>query len=434
MRGTAKRLAAPILATVVLATTLVGMPAAAQSDASSAASSSQAEATAAVAALVSVDLCAKDGTITLPGTPDPVPIWGLALKPTGVPCTDPSIVAALPGPVIDVGEGDTLTVTLHNALGENVSLVFPGQSMLPDFDGATPGGTATYSFTADDPGTYLYSSGTNPSRQVPMGLYGALVVRSSVPGTAYGTSATAFNREAVLVLSEIDPLLNANPTAFDPTDWHPTYWLINGKAYPDTLSVPATPGGRTLLRYLSAGLEHHTMLLLGLHQRVEARDATPLNFPFDAVAETIAAGQTADMIVSIPPGAPVGATYPLYNRQLHVTNGNDFPGGMLTFLQVQAPAARPGVGVVPDLLSVRATARNHAVRVVARTAGCSPCKARVRLKARATWRTVAMRRVNGMLVGVVRNVPRGTRPYVVAITDLDSGITVTSERRTVRVR
>jgi len=39
------------------------------------------------------------------------------------------------------------------------------------------GGSATYSFVATHPGTFVYESGTNPDVQVPMGLFGALVVR-----------------------------------------------------------------------------------------------------------------------------------------------------------------------------------------------------------------------------------------------------------------
>ena len=42
---------------------------------------------------------------------------------------------------------------------------------------AADGGTVTYSFVATNPGTFLYESGTNPEKQVRMGLFGALIVR-----------------------------------------------------------------------------------------------------------------------------------------------------------------------------------------------------------------------------------------------------------------
>ncbi len=72
----------------------------------------------------------------------------------------------------------------------------------------------TLSWNNLNPGTYLIQSGTHPSIQVPMGLYGVLVVTApptaTALGTAYGTGATAvqYNAELPLVFSEIDPWLN----------------------------------------------------------------------------------------------------------------------------------------------------------------------------------------------------------------------------------
>ena len=172
-----------------------------------------------------------------------------------------------------------------------------------------------------------------------MGLYGALLVRSGVAGQAYGTAATAYDVEAPLVLSAIDPAFNAAPDGFDLHSYRATYWLINGKAYPDTAPIAATAGQRVLLRYLNAGFDNTSMLLLGMHQRVLAKDARLLNNPFDADAEIIPAGATEDTIATVPSSAPPSSNgFALYNRQLHVTNGTatspgHTPGGMLTFIQ-----------------------------------------------------------------------------------------------------
>jgi len=96
-----------------------------------------------------------------------------------------------------------------------------------------------------------------------------------------------------------------------------------------------------VLRYVNAGFDNTSMALLGLHEHVVARDAHLLNNPFDANAETIPAGATEDAIATMPAGAaPSTHGFPLYNRQLHVTNGdqtapNPVPatgGGMLTFI------------------------------------------------------------------------------------------------------
>src|SRR5437016_8937794 len=76
--------------------------------------------------------------------------------------------------------------------------------------------TCTTPSPALKPGTYLLESGTHPSIQGPMGLYGILVVTAAptgaVAGTAYGTpgttTAVSYNAEVPLLLSEIDPVQN----------------------------------------------------------------------------------------------------------------------------------------------------------------------------------------------------------------------------------
>jgi hypothetical protein len=143
----------------------------------------------------------------------------------------------------------------------------------------------------------------------------------------------------VVVLSELDPALNANPNGYNMLNWDPKYWLINGKAHPDTTPIDAAPGQRLLLRYVAAGSDNTTMTLLGLHQRMIAQDAFPLADPFDVVAQTIPSGATADAIVTVPSTAASGDKFALYNRQLHLENGSlgdpSFsPGGMMTFVRV----------------------------------------------------------------------------------------------------
>src|SRR6267378_4066045 len=95
-------------------------------------------------------------------------------------------------------------------------------------------GTQTYTWTALKPGTYLVETGTYPSIQGPMGLYGVLIVYtpSVAGGTAFGagtaysgtaSSAAAPNGTAYtikydasvpLLLSEIDPAQNSTVEQF----------------------------------------------------------------------------------------------------------------------------------------------------------------------------------------------------------------------------
>ena len=292
------------------------------------------------AAPVTINLCAKPGTATLTGAVT-VPIWGFATTATPGACG--AATASLPGPQLVVNEGDTVTINITNALlpGHTVTFEIPGITFNAGATDVAAGSSGSVSFTASAPGTYLYQAGGGQGRQAAMGLAGALIVNSATAGQAYDSVTTAYDTQATVVLGAVDLNFNAAPDTFDMYGYQATYWLINGKAYPDTAGVLATAGQRLLLRYVNAGFDNTSMALLGMHERVVARDAHLLNNPFDANAETIPAGATEDAIATVPAGAPPSVNgFPLYNRQLHVTNGDQVGtsptpvtgGGMLTFI------------------------------------------------------------------------------------------------------
>ena len=292
---------------------------------------------------ITIHLCAQAGDLSLPGGVT-VPVWGFAEFDPGALETCADVSAEVPGPVLDVPQGAIVRIVVHNddptdPVGEAVGLEIPGQAIEEGPVEAAVGGTANYTFTASAPGTYLYDSPSNGGRQTAMGLYGALIVRPVVSGTlhadwAYDATST-FDSEATLVLSAIDPNFNDAPDTYNMLNWAPTYWLINGKAYPQTDPISAPAGSKVLLRYLNAGFDNTSMALLGAHELVVAQDAFRLT-SFQAVSETIAAGQTTDALVTAP---AAGARFALYNRQLHLTNGAfgssaySSPGGMMTFIQ-----------------------------------------------------------------------------------------------------
>jgi FtsP/CotA-like multicopper oxidase with cupredoxin domain len=272
---------------------------------------------------VSIDLCAGAGSVTLPGA-GTVPIWGFARKPSATPCS--AVTPTLPGPALEVAVNDEVTLNITNGVpGHTLSLDAPGLPLAAGATDVAPGATVSLTFTAATAGTYLYEATGDGGRQQAMGLYGALLVCSSTPCP---TSGSGYDRTRTLVLSEVDPALNADPDGFDMRTWAPTHWLINGQVAPNVDEIPAGAGERVLLRYVSAGPEHVTMTTLGLRSRLVARDASPLATPIDLVADTVPAGTTADLIATVPVGAASGTGFPLYNRQLHLTNGQ------LTFFRV----------------------------------------------------------------------------------------------------
>lgn len=282
-----------------------------------------------------------------------VPMWGFA------PATDgfASVGApSVPGPRIVIPPGDaTLTIHLRNDLAVPISLIVPGlpaggapvtavdpqgRTRVVSFAPTTaPGAVGTYTFTGVRPGTLLYHSGTNPSVQVPMGLYGA-VSNDAAAGQAY--PGVAYDNEALLLFSEVDPALNRAVaegiygTAAYPSSirYRPVYFLINGESHPvaqPTLAHPVVAGERLLLRMINAGLESHVPTL-GLHMELLGSYARPVVAPVSELAPLLAAGMSLDALVE-PSGV---GTYAIYDRRLFLTGASQSFGGMSTWLQVGA--------------------------------------------------------------------------------------------------
>jgi len=321
-----------------------------------------------VGTITTCNLWAKTGTLVLPGT-TPVTTWGFADSLGGSP--------SVPGPVLVANQGDSVTVNLTNNLAAATSIVFDGQAMVPDLTGVAAGATKSYTFTAGAPGTYLYEAGLIPGSQyqVEMGMYGMLIVRPfGAPNQAYGDASTAFGDEAVVVLGEVDPALNNSPTpsSFDLRYFAPKYAVVNGVAYSGTApAITATSGNALLLRYANAGIQHHSIGVLGLRQSVLAADGSEIAFPRGMVAETIAPGQSADVLVALPVTAATSTKYALYDASMTLNNGTASGiGGMLAFIDASGTASGTDtVGPLTSGVSINATTGALAASVSDATTG-----------------------------------------------------------------
>ncbi len=310
------------------------------------------------AAPVSVTLCAMPGATVATTPPAPAAalpvgtkLWSYVLDPAGT-CSGMTAPTLPGGPTISVTAGDVVTVTLFNNLPVATSLQVQGQAMSFDATGVPAAGSKAYTFTATQPGTYLYEAGPllGTEYQAAMGLYGAFVVNPTTTGRAYDDAATIYDDSAVLVLSELDPALSnsVTPANFDMRKFAPKYFLINGKPYPNTDAINSTAtstlGKKLLLRYLNAGAKHHSMSVLGLRQVFVAKDGNPLpQLNHDVVAETLAPGQTADAILSVP-AVSTATKYPVYDAGLALHNNGSSTafGGMLAFIGAGTGASTDG--------------------------------------------------------------------------------------------
>src|SRR5437588_9028726 len=348
-----------------------------------------------------VNLTAGPANATLPDG-SVVPMWGYSCGTAASGSTATCVAlnpasAALGGwspVVITVPTGQALTINLTNSLsfaGGNIptSLVIVGQlggglgttatsTSSPDHSNAQsvtwpiadPGtrgtppaqGPRVQSFSTEvaagtttaltfgsltnplRPGTYMIESGTHPSIQGPMGLYGILVVTTAPSGTTAGTAYPGsavgvtpvvppvnYNAEVPLLLSEIDPIQNnavakavtlpgfsettvwsgqpggcGNPATtnsgncYPPAvNYTPLYYLFNGVAFNKTNATATNPSlfptlpatgltvgtGTVLVRFVNSGLRMHVPSIVGTQTGVAVAPATTPPSGFSLIAE-----------------------------------------------------------------------------------------------------------------------------------------------------
>lgn len=311
-----------------------------------------------------------------------IDMWGFATDLDGDLTTDNGEVPTAPGPLIEVPPGDSsLNIHVRNDLTVPISVVIPAlpSALSPvrfvDAQGAqrvesfnhevAPGSTGVYSWSNVTPGTYLYGSGTHPSVQVQMGLYGA-AKKDAAAGQAYNGNNidSTYKKEAVIFLSEIDPALHqavASGTYGTPAYpgtilYNPKYFLVNGNPYTGgQLPIPAGYMNENLLiRFLNAGLESHAPDLTGLYFKAIAEDGNLYPFAKEQYSVLLPAGKTIDAILN----APSPGTYPVLDRRLFLMNGSSTPGGMLAYLRVDARAGSPQA--VDDSFAVNEDAQLNA--------------------------------------------------------------------------
>jgi manganese oxidase len=283
-------------------------------------------------------------------------IWGYSLE--RVPGS-----ATLPGPTLEVDEGDLVEITLTN-LGPSRAGVhrFPHTIHLHglDVDQANDGVPETgptarvgerlsYRFRATHAGTYWYHCHVDTVEHLTMGMYGALVVHpADGPGRAW-TGGPPYDRSYTLVLSEYDPAWGAAIGANrDPerVRFDPRYFFINGRSFPDTMDHADTHlrghlGERVLVRLVNAGYGWRSMHLHGFHFDVVATDGRPLPQPYQKDTLSIGPGERYDIMVTLD---QLGS-YPFHSHViLDNTNDGAYPGGihtMLSVVETGEPLERP---------------------------------------------------------------------------------------------
>ncbi len=278
--------------------------------------------------------------------------------------------AQISAPLLFVDEEDKVTITLGNLglqirpdLVDSHTIHWHGfRNAIPLFDGVPEMSIAvpvsrdfTYFYFPHDPGTYMYHCHFEDVEHIHMGMTGVIFVRpgqnklggtslintpisaigydllpSGTPkasgyypkGYAYNDNqpisvdgspnplSTAYDREFSLFMSEVWAAAHYNDAHIQATDWSDyksDFWLMNGRAYPDTMLpnldtladyttatppaginsydaqrlqsqpisslVTANSGDRVLLRFVSLSYQQTSMTLPGIDMTIVGKDA-----------------------------------------------------------------------------------------------------------------------------------------------------------------
>jgi len=361
-----------------------------------------------------VHLAGTDGWVSMPaGAPPDPPFFpdSLAPKPfdtyvfgfrdvTGMTAEQVAAQrghAQISAPMLSFDEEDDIYITLSNLGLLTRPDLFDGHTLhwhgfvnaIPLFDGvpelslAVPvGRDYTYFYRPHDAGTYMYHCHFEDVEHVQMGMTGMVFIRprqnanpvnGDPVGTKYayndGDGSTRYDREFAFMITELWSAAHyrdAHIQVNDWTDYAASFWLLNGRGYPDTLEPNGDPmvttagrlqyqpisskvvcnaGEKVLLRLSNLGYQNHQMSVDNIDLTVVAKDASLLrgrdgtsNY-LTTNGVDVGPGESRDVIFT----APLPGEYLLYDRNYSYLDNGGGPGygGMMTKIVVR-PAGTLG--------------------------------------------------------------------------------------------
>lgn len=354
-----------------------------------------------------------------PNDPHSIHLHGLDVDAAndGVPETS---VGAVPANMCDNGLTDA--VAPYDCIG----VEDPGAGIGPSA-GFAPGAgnVVVYMFTADTAGTSMYHCHQEADIHVQMGMYGALVIYDTNdpagnpnstfcsggqlngqlcgegPGSGTGGIYNGFryDRDVIMLLSEIDgdyhiaeeglypgdfglaspDNSNFGRSVWNPVDYLPEYWLINGISFPNTIHVNTaainfsewvtaykgydpllagsmsattnfsnqqykTRGEKVLLRMINMGFQTQPMHIHGYHLKVLGSDQrpwpwanrvlwgrpTPFNQGMEKNTVLIGSGETYELLIDFGQQDSFSTYADGSGSTPSGYLGGDYPGGTQT--------------------------------------------------------------------------------------------------------
>ncbi len=168
---------------------------------------------------------------------------------------------SVPGPTIEVAQGDHVRLIVDNHLPEPTSMHWHGFEIPIAMDGMPgisqpmipPGGRFVYEFTLHQAGTFFYHS--HAPMQSMMGMLGLFIMHPKEP------LSPRVDKDYGLILQEWAIL--PNNTVPNTMSMEFNWLTMNGKAAPATTPLIARLGDRVRIRLVNLGMDHHPIHLHG---------------------------------------------------------------------------------------------------------------------------------------------------------------------------
>lgn len=239
---------------------------------------------------------------------------------------------SVPGPMIEVEEGDRVRIVVDNHLPEMTSMHWHGLEVPIKMDGVPgisqppiqPGERYVYEFTVHQNGTFFYHS--HMAMQEMMGMIGLFVIHPKVP------DEPAVDKDFGIILQEWailpnNPIPNTMSMEFN--------WLtLNGKSGPATTPLIVKQGERVRIRFVNLGMDHHPMHLHGNTFYVTATEAgripQPLWFPENTVLVGVAQARVIEFDAKYAGDWMLHCHLPhhMMNQMVSMVGSGQMEGGM----------------------------------------------------------------------------------------------------------
>lgn len=240
-----------------------------------------------------------DGYTFLPdGTA--LPIWGYGWVADGY--------ITLPAPLLTYSQGEPVQLNFTNPSPESHTIHLHGLDVDQANDGVpgtsfqvVTGAEATYEFTADYPGTFLYHCHVTTTLHLTMGMYGMVLVTR--PDMTLFEGGPSYAQDAPLLFSDLEVATNLDPVGSFPFhDIRPDVFMVNGASGDQLESaehiVHFEPGEPVALRL---GSMAYSRVVCQFPPELNATcfmsDGRPLNTPFTADSLEIYPGERFTVLI-----------------------------------------------------------------------------------------------------------------------------------------